>query len=203
MRFAIFSLLCCVFIVQIASAAECPSIPTFGKYQMNQRFLTIGSDFDILHNDQEVGKVIQRIFNFEKTFELLNEDGELVARAQKQLLAIGTKILVYDCQNRFLGSVQEDILGSLAKFRTVYSVLSSDDQLIGQSEKLKILATDMTFYGVDGKSIASLSRPAINFFTDEWVITVLRTDTVDMRILFFSAAYKTSADADRKNDSSP
>ncbi|OQW50824.1 MAG: hypothetical protein A4S09_10885 [Proteobacteria bacterium SG_bin7] len=183
-------------------ANDCPIIRQQQSYNINQKFFTIGSDFDILSGEHKLGKVIQKVFNWGKTFELLNENGQLVAKARQQVVSFGVKVDVYDCQNRVIGSLQENILKSLFKIQTVYSIMDGNGQLAGQSKKLDFFGTDITFFNASGQLNASLSRPFINWMTDKWVLVLNGNSTVDSRILFFTAAYKTSADSDRNSDSS-
>ncbi|MCB9025585.1 MAG: hypothetical protein H6625_04645 [Bdellovibrionaceae bacterium] len=180
-------------------ANDCPTIRKSNVYNINQKLFTIGSDFDILINDQFAGKVLQKIFKW-KSFELRNENGELVAKAIQRIFTFGVKIDIYDCLERPIGSVQEDILKSLLKIRTVYSIFNGKDQLVGQSNKLEWFGTDITFYDASKRQVSMLSRPYINFFTDEWVLYQGNSHQVDPRIMFFVAAYKTSVDRDRESD---
>lgn len=182
-------------------AEQCPTIRESRSFNINQKFLTVGTDFVVLVSDQPIGEVVQRIFNWGKTFELLNENGELIAKAQQRVFSLGVKVDVYDCQDRFIGSVQENIMESLLKFHTVYSILDAQNQLVGQSKKLDWFGTDITFYDGSNRRIATLSRPLINWFTDKWVLSVDASGRLDSRIMFFAAAYKTSADGERRRSS--
>ncbi|MCB9025270.1 MAG: hypothetical protein H6625_03060 [Bdellovibrionaceae bacterium] len=74
-------------------------------------------------NDQFAGKVLQKIFKW-KSFELRDENGELVAKAIQRIFTFGVKIDIYDFLERPIGSVQEDILKSLLKIQTVYSIFN-------------------------------------------------------------------------------
>jgi uncharacterized protein YxjI len=170
-------------------------------YDMNQILLTIGSDFDILVGNRMVGKVTQRMMNWGRTFELSNVQNQIIATARAQVFTLGTKIDVFDCNNQIIGSLQENVLESLFKIQTVYSILDGQGKLVGQSRKLDFFGTDISFADEAGRTVATLSRPYLNFFTDKWHI-VKHNGAIDSRILFFSAAYKTAADSDRKSDSS-
>lgn len=154
-----------------------------------------------MSNRQKLGKVIERVLSWGKTFEVLNEKGQLVAKARQQVFTYGVKIDVYDCQNKIIGSMQENIWKSFWKITTMYTLLDGNGQTVGQSRKFDGFGTDIIFYDASKRMNARLTRPYFNPLTDRWSFTLSDDSPLDSRILFFAAAYKTSADdARRKAD---
>ncbi len=191
------SIVVLLFWAQGAGAQECPILSLQSDYKIKEKILSIGHDFEITSGLQNVGSIRQRVFNWGKTFEMMNEADQLVARAEARIFSIGSKVDIYDCVGRLIGSVQENVLKSLFKVHTVYSVFNPNGEKIGQSKKLDWVGTDITYYSVSGHPMAQMSRPWINWFVDTWTISFNSTQ-VDPRLFFFAAAYKTAVDADRR-----
>lgn len=169
------------------------------SYNINQQISLIGSHFDIINGYQSAGKISQQVLSWGKTFELRNENDQLVAKAKQQVFSLGVRVDVYDCQGQLIGTLEEDVLESLFKVNTVYSILNEHGLLVGRSRKLDWLGTDIIFFDASERPIATLTRPFFNWLTDKWTISIADTKQVDPRLMFFTAAYKTSADSDRKH----
>lgn len=189
-----------VVFAQVALAAECPTIQKSSQLNVNQRLLSFGTDFDIRSSGAPAGKVVQKVLNVGRTFELRNEKNELVAAAHQRVISLGVKIDVRDCNNQPIGSLQENILKSLLKVQTVYSIFNGQNQLVGQSVKLDWFGTDIRFYDSSGRLAATLSRPYWRLLVDKWTLS-LGSAALDQRVLLFAAAYKTTVDRERRDDS--
>jgi hypothetical protein len=181
-------------------ARECPAIQAQTKYYLNERFFTIGTDLDILSGERKIGQVVQRLINGRKTFELLDEKEQVVAKAVKDLNPVVTTVNIYDCEDRLIGVFKENFENSIRtmKIQTIYSLMDASGQLVAQSEKLDILGTDIVFYNDSKEGIAILSRPLLRRPIDKWVLNLNGDSQIDSSVFFFAAAYKTSADRKRR-----
>lgn len=126
----------------------------------------------------------------------LDSRGQLIAVAHKRVVSLGVKIDVRDCHGQSIGGLQENILKSVFKTFTVYSVFDGRGELVGQSKKLDFFGTDITFYDSSGRVAAGLSRGYWRILRDSWTVTG-RGSQVDMRVLVVAAVYKTLVDGER------
>lgn len=179
---------------------QCPKMKESPRYNINQKFFALGSDFEVVSEEASAGKVIEKILTWGRTFELRNEKNELVAKAKQKVFSFGVKIDVYDCQEKLIGSINEDILRSLFRVYTVYSVLDSQGQKVGVSNKLDWFRTEISFLNSQNQMVALLKRRYLNFFTDKWELNINTQvqPSLDSRLLFFAAAYKSSSDRQRR-----
>lgn len=173
-------------------------------YVMKQKFFTIGTDFEMKDSrtDQVVGKLEQRMLNWTTTFSLMDASGNVVATAKARFFAWGATCDIYGPSGELIGTVKEKVLKSLFKMSTEYSVLDGGGNEIGTSEKLQLFATYFTLMDLQGREVATMNRPALNWFTDTWTVTVGRVGAIDERVIPFIPAFKTAADAARKARSS-
>ncbi len=165
------------------------------QFVVREKFFAIGNDFEIYSSDEKkfAGKIVQKILNWTTTFELLDEKGVLVAKAKSRFWALGSTIDVTDDKDVKIGTVKEDILKSLWKITTTYSILNTKDQVVGTSEKLDLFSTKIDVKDSKGQVVFQTKRPWINLVTDKWETSYSGT-TLDPRLLVFIPAYKTAAD---------
>ncbi len=200
-RSAVFALLvlCGILFFQSGEAFNFPA-----KSVIKEKFFSIGNDFEIYAEGEKDyrGKIVQRILNLTTTFELLDEKGELVAKARSKFWALGSTIEVTDAEGKKIGTIKENVLKSLFKVTTSYRVLDAQDKEIGISKKLDLLSTDIVVYDLAGKQLFQTKRPWLNLLTDKWTTTLDSKSTIDPRILVFIPAYKTAVDNYRRANSS-
>lgn len=187
-----------LFTASISWADPCPTLQNHPTYVIDEEFFAVGSDFDIKAGDKNIGEIVERVIRVGKTFELHDERGRLVAKARKQIVSWGVKIDISDCNDQPIGRIQENVISSLFKIHTVYSIFDGRGELVGQSKKLDLVGTDIAFYNASEKTVATLTRPYINILTDKWTLSISTAGQMDPRLLFFTAAYKTAADNERK-----
>ena len=182
-----------------ASAARCPQIAPAITYSMTQSFFAFGTDFYIYTSaGQLAGWVGQRNLHWSKTFDLYNEKNEFVARAREQAFTWGVKIDVTDCEGRPLGSIQENIISSLFKTWSTYTLYNANERAVGQSKKLEYGDTSIVFFTKSDGRIAEAYRPWANFFRDHWEVRLSsEKPEFDSRIVFFVPAFKSTSDAQR------
>lgn len=187
---------------EFSLATECPQIADRDIYNINSILFSIGTDMNISSGNEKIGKIEQRIFNWGRTFELMDPQGKLVATASQRAFSWGVEINVVDCQNRFIGSIKENILDSLFKVHTIYSISGVDGALIGQSTKIELLSTTVRFFNRQNHELAKLHRPFASWPTEKWQLNKDHlTEKMDDRLLVFVAAYKTAADKARRAES--
>jgi uncharacterized protein YxjI len=174
-------------------------------FVVKEKFWAIGNDFEIYSADKKdtyLGKIEQRIWNLTTVFELKDAKGELVAKAKSRFWALGSTIDVTDAQGVKIGTVKEDILKSLFKVVTTYTVLDAKGKSLGTSEKLEVFSTKVSVLDSTGKQVFLTKRPMINLITDKWETTISNRGGIDLRLLVFIPAYKTAADNYRRSSSS-
>jgi hypothetical protein len=71
---------------------------------------------------------------------------------------------------------------------------SDQDRIRLASKKAEWLSTNFEIQSVDGRTVATMHRPAINFLADRWDVKVSDDSVVDNRLMAIIAAYKTSTD---------
>ncbi|MDD5456005.1 MAG: hypothetical protein PHV30_03115 [Candidatus Margulisbacteria bacterium] len=178
------------------------------KFNVCEKRLTLTTSFSVSSDAGEHGSVRAKFFNLSTQFEFKDKSDNLVATGKKALVSWGTRIDVYDSQNNKIGTIREEVLKSLFKRYTSYKILDSNGNEIAKSKKLDFGATGITLYNPSGKEIATIDRPWINIFRDNWNIDIKDRSAVDMRILVLIGAYKTYSDnakssSDSSNSSRP
>jgi uncharacterized protein YxjI len=145
-------------------------------------------------NNQDYGTISRDILNLTTTFSYTDANNKLVATGKKELFSWGTKIDFFDAKDNYIGAINENVMESMLKVYTNYTVLDKNEKKIATSEKTDILQTDITLTGTDGKEIAKLERDLTNITGDTWNIEIFQRDKIDARILPIIVAYKTYND---------
>jgi uncharacterized protein YxjI len=166
------------------------------RFEMDEVFLTIGTDININSNGERIGKVEERTVSLGKKFEYFDNTDRKVASAKEKVFSWGTNIDVFDDKGQKIGSFEEEILESLFSIKSIYSIKDASGKLIGKSEKLEFLSTDVELLSPNGDLVCKIHRPAINLFSDSWNIEI--SGNIDKRLVIFIPAYKTSADNERR-----
>ncbi len=183
---------------QLATSA--PAFPA--NYQVQKVAVSFTHKFNIGNEgNQNLGSVQEQFLAFGRTFKLYDESGALAAVAHQRVFAWGTTVDIFDSSGKQkLATLKENVLQSLFKAVTSYQLLSPDNQVIAESEKVELLATTIRLKDKAGQVIVTLERPFFNFPTDRWTVSSVDTE-LDSRIAPIIAAYKSSADADRRHSS--
>ena len=195
----LFTLVSLILSAGVSFAEECPMIAAAPAYQMKQVYLTIGTDFDLYSTSgQYAGKIIEKVFNPRpgKTFDLVDDKGQRVARARERFFSFFTKIDVFDCHKRFIGSLQKNYIRSKMDIGSSYSILDAKNKVVGQSRKLDLLNSEITFYDTQQRIVAVAHRPVINVARDSWDVQIYADlATFDPRVFLFAPAFKTAKDS--------
>lgn len=165
------------------------------KFIVNEKVISLVTSFSIEDdNNQDYGTISKDILNLTTTFSYTDANNKLVATGKEELFSWGTKIDFYDAKDNYIGAINENVIESMFKVYTNYTVLDKNEKEIAKSEKTDILQTDITLTGIDGKKIAKLERDLINITSDTWNIEIFQRDKIDARILPIIVAYKTYSD---------
>lgn len=165
------------------------------SFVMTEDFIALGSDFSI----DGVGSIKERLMNMTKTFELLDTEGELVAKAKEKMFTWGVEIGITDENGVSIGSVEEKVFESFWKVSTEYVVKDASGNIVGTSKKFDRTSTDFVISDNTGSKVATFKRPFINLVTDKRNCT-LNSQAIDSRLLIFIPCFKTSRDSERKDD---
>jgi uncharacterized protein YxjI len=164
------------------------------KLTLEEHIISIGTDFKIVANGNRIGKIEEKTLNLTKTFNILDINGNLVARSEQAMISWGTLIKIYDDNHKLIGSIQEKVMNSMFKVYTEYKILDANGKLIAQSSKMEVgKATTFNISNSSGKQVCSMKRPFINILSDSWDVQFYG-DNIDRRLILFIPAYKTSRD---------
>lgn len=161
------------------------------SFKVDQDVLSFGSDFTLSGG---LGTVKERIISMTPSFSYYSASGAKIASASESILSFGTEITVYDAQNRTIGYIKEEVFDSWFSVYAVYSIRDAKGNKIATSKKLDFFETTIDFYDASGSMLVQMTRPAINFFSDEWTVNIIVPNRIDNRILVFIPCYKTTAD---------
>ena len=184
--------------VAAPGAAAAPSLPD--EFTIHERVLSLMDTFDLKAGGNKFGKITEKFFSMTKSFTYEDASGVCVAKARSRILSWGTHVDVTDCADRPLGAIKEQVMKSFFKVYTIYSILGPDGRQTAVSEKVEWISTDVVLRRADGRTIAELHRPWLNFLSDNWEVKIRDHQAVDARLLVMIAAYKTSVDNDRRRE---
>jgi len=170
------------------------------QFEMDEVIMTIGTDMNINVGNQTIGKIEERSLSWGKTFEYFDNTGVKKATGKEKVLSWVTTIEIFDENNQKIGTVEEEVLKGLFSFKSYFTITDASGKLIGESEKLDWLSTDIEVKSPSGELLCNIHRPGINIISDTWNVEV--TGDIDKRLIVFIPCYKTSADNERKNSSS-
>jgi uncharacterized protein YxjI len=184
-----------------AAAASSAALELPASLTVHERVLSLVATFDLSSDSKSYGTIRREILHIGKTFHYEDASGHCVARAHARVISWGTHIDVTDCSDRAIGAVTERVLESMFKTWTTYSILDASGKEVAVSDKVEFISTNLEIRTPAGRSVATLHRHLINVLSDNWDMTIADHAVVDSRLLVFIAAYKTSADNDRRSSS--
>ncbi|MDD5629411.1 MAG: hypothetical protein PHU21_10130 [Elusimicrobia bacterium] len=181
-----------------AAPAQAPQLPS--QFSIKERVISFTDTFDVVSNGKKLGVITQKILSLTRSFKYKDADGNLVAEARSRVFSWGTHVDVTDSQGRPIGAIKEQVFKSLFKVYTAYSILDAQGREIALSEKVDWLGTEINISDKQGRRVAVIKRPWINFFSDHWDVQVQDPKAVDSRVMVMIAAYKTSVDNARRRE---
>lgn len=186
--------------------ADCPAFELPAVSQATERIFAKGTstDFTDTLSGQYLGVVDQRVLHLTKTFELNDPHGVLIARARARFFALGAAIDVTDCDNRPIGTIEENIFQSIIGFGITneFLIRESSGRVIAKSEKFQLFGTEVKLLDEQNRLVSVISRPYINFFRDVWTLALQHPGKVDSRVLAFMPAFKTASDRSHSSSGS-
>ena len=181
-----------LFSFSIFADCEVPSMPD--QFVLNERSISLTTVLDLQDDGENFGKVSQKLLQLARSFHYTDLSGNKIAEAKQKIFSWGVQIDVFDCDGQKIGAIKENILKSLFKVSTTYTIENATGDVVAVSNQVDILATSFTLKDPSGNKVATLKRPAINFFGDNWNVKIYNHGVVDSRILVMIGSYKTSAD---------
>lgn len=167
------------------------------SFEVDERVIAFTTTFDIVSGGKNYGTVSEHLISWGRTFTYTDGTGVQIATAKARVFSWGTHIDVYDASGRLIGSIKEEILNSLFKVHTVYSILDASGNVVARSEKVEFFSTNIAMRA-GGREIATLHRPVFNLAGDTWYVSVNDPSVVDMRVIIMIGAYKTAVDNERR-----
>ena len=180
--------------------ANCPVPDLPNDFILNERVIAWSTTLDLEDEEGKFGKVAERITSLTRSFNYDDQNDNRIATARQKILSWGIQVDVFDCENNKIGTIKENVIKSLLKVNTEYSILDPHGNLIAQSNKVDWLATSFTLKDDWGAVVATIERPMFNWFGDNWTINIVNNDVVDPRVLVMIGAYKTSVDNQRRSE---
>lgn len=168
------------------------------KFNMDEVIMTIGTDMELSSDDQNLGKIEERIVSWGKTFEYITPNGTKLAYGKQRVVSLVTTIDIFDEKDRKIGTFREELFENFFSIKTHYSIKDSNGKLIGESEKLDWLSTNVEIYSPNKELICKLKRSAFNLISDSWTVEIM--GNIDKRLVIFIPCFITSADNERKDD---
>ncbi|MCX5797486.1 MAG: hypothetical protein NTY77_18495 [Elusimicrobia bacterium] len=181
-----------------ATPAQAPQLPS--AFSIKERIISFTDTFDVVSDGKKLGVITQKILSLSRSFKYKDADGNLVAEARSRIFSWGAHVDVTDNLGNPIGGFKEQVFKSFFKVYTAYSILDAQGKEVALSEKVDWLGTKVEITDPQGRRVATLERPWINFFSDHWDVKVYQPNAVDSRVMIMIAAYKTSVDNARRRE---
>lgn len=180
-----------------AAAAQGPQLPR--HFRIDEKVLSWTTSFTLRDDAKnKLGEISEKLLSWTRTFTYRDASGTLLAVAHAKLLSWGTQVVVEDASGRLLGTIKENVLKSLFKVYTRYSILDASGREVAVSEKTDWITTDFEIRDESGRLVAKMHRPWLNILSDHWDVQLADARPVDSRVLVMIAAYKTAVDNQRR-----
>ena len=170
-------------------------------FQVNEEVISMTNSFDIIAGKNTYGTVTEKMFSWTRTFFVRNSAGVDLGKASARAWSWGTHIDVYDASGKLLGGIKEEVTKSMFKTWTSYSILDPANAVIARSKKVEFFGTDVTISSPAGEVLVTISRPAVNWVSDTWNVSIKKPGVIDPRMVVVIGAYKTAVDNERAAES--
>lgn len=174
-----------------ASRLTTETIPA--QLKLSEKVFAFGTDLVAYSGKSETGTFTQTNWVGGTSFDYHDSSGAKVASAKQSLFSWGVEITIFDGQGGKLGTVKEEVFKNLLSWKSHYSVLDAQGNVVAHSEKIDFFSTSVDIHDMSGNPVATMSRPALNLAGDTWTVSFSES-TVDRRLLMFIPCYKTYAD---------
>jgi uncharacterized protein YxjI len=184
----------------LSQAPACPKIDLPSQYNLKEKVLSWTTTLDVTDaNGSNEGQIVKKLFSWGIEFDYTNQFGQYAGQGHTEVFSWGKQIDLKDCQGNQIGGIKEDILKSLFKISTVYTLTDGSGQKVAESDKFDLGTTDFTIRDIHGSTVATLHRPFFNLVGDVWQVNLQNVTTVEPLTLLMIGAFKTDAD-DHKSD---
>jgi uncharacterized protein YxjI len=185
-----------------AAPSQAPALPR--SFRIDEKVLSWTTSFRLRDESKQhaLGEITKKLFSWTTTFTYKDASGNVVALAHAKLFSWGTQIVVEDEAGRKIGTIKENVLKSLFKVHTVYSILDGADKEVAVSEKTDWITTNFEIHDKNGRLVAKMHRGFFNVFADHWDVQLGDSGAVDSRVTVMIAAYKTDVDNQRRAEES-
>jgi uncharacterized protein YxjI len=156
------------------------------------------TSFEIRSGSQKLGKVEQKVLSWTRSFNYYDAQGSLLATARQAAFSWGVQVDIFDCNQKKIGTLKENLLKSWLKVETTYDILDAAGVKVATSEKQDWITTDFYLRDTGGRLVAELHRPWNTLFGESWKVTIHYSQALDPRLYIMVGAYKTSVDKERR-----
>ncbi len=178
------------------SLSAAPALPSEFEIYEN-----VTPSFGLWKGKTRLGTIKRNLLRLTKTFTYLGKDKSTLAKARARIITLGATIDVTDEAGLKIGTIKEDLLKSLLKVYTHYTIYDAAGKEIATSEKLDLFSTEVTLRAPDGRVVAEVRRGFkrnLMRVYDLWDVKIKDASIVDPRMLVFIPAYKTTVDNSRR-----
>ncbi len=184
-----------LFLLPFAFSAIAP-LPA--EFTITERFFSLTSSFDIASEERPMASATKRLFSFTPIYDLEDAESKPLATARARFFSWGTVADIEDPEGRNLGRIEENLL----------RILPWGEYKVFDAENKQVLLATMDFWGTEftltdpsmpDHVIATISRPWIRLFRDDWTIRIydpemFEREIIDPRTLILLAVYQTDKD---------
>lgn len=179
---------------------ESVALPKSFSLSIEEKVLAWGTDFNIVEGENVLGKIDEKILSWGATFNFSDNQARPYGSTKSEVFSWGSKAHVYDAKGNEIGLIEEEILKSLFKVATEYTIRSALGKVLSVSKKMELLSTEVLLYdSSETQVIAKLYRPAFNLVGDKWQLEVYDSSKIDLRFLLAICAHKTYVDNARSS----
>lgn len=173
------------------ATAACPVLELPENFELNEKSASDGRDFQIKSKSGKIGTISMRNPRGRFSFEIRNERKELIARAKEEDRGDDSRIEVFDCQNRSLGSIRARDWRNSFHLNKEYKILDGAGREQGMARKNELLAAEFQVRSYADELCMEIHQPAVDFFKDSWDLKFFSA-AVDPRVAILLPAYRTS-----------
>lgn len=165
------------------------SIPS--EFNVNERWLSWTTTFDIETKQFKLGTVHRKFFSLTTEYEYYDIFDKLQARARLHFFSLGAVFTIKDAEDNYIGKVNEKIF----RFFPTFEIISPSEEVLGIA-KLNFWETKYTVRDpITNEVMATMTRPFFRL-KDNWTVKILNRDLfvskkIDPRLFITVMAFQT------------
>lgn len=179
------------FVFSTLAQASCPQLSLPADFEINEKGAGDGRDFQIKSKSGKLGLIKMRNPRGRFSFEIRNENKELVARAKEEDKGDDARIEIFDCENRSIGSIRARDWRNSFHLNKEYKLLDGAGREQGKARKDELLAAKFEVRSYNDELCMEIHQPAVDFFKDSWDLKFFSA-AVDPRVAILLPVYRTS-----------